>query len=150
MRASPLPREVLVRGRNYLLKDPSVERGCLITTDWDIVPFKNVAEPAVSRIRMGPEDFGKFADLMMFGSVWGWLHSHPHWPPFPSSIDIQYQPAPITMVIYSVPMDAFGVYSPEEINALNELYTNGARTETTLIDEVERWQERKGKEFIRL
>jgi len=150
MRVTPFPRGLLVRSRNYLLADPTVERGALITTDWGLTPFTNIANPPVSRIRMGPEDFGVYADMMMFGAVWGWVHSHPHWPPFPSHTDIMNHPGPITMLIYSIPMDAFGLYSAEEVNALYELYTNGPGTETTMIDEIDKWKETKGKEFIRL
>ncbi len=102
-----------------MLIDPKVERGCLITTNFSIIPFENIAEHPLALIEMGVEGFNAMTDLAMRRELYGWAHSHPHWKPYPSPTDINCHKAAMTMVIYSICYDEFGIYDNDEVNQLN-------------------------------
>ena len=118
-----IPDTTLLEIKEYLLEDATVERGCLITKKFEIISFKNIAKFPLARIQMGQEDFGVMADLVMNDNLFGWAHSHPKWSPYPSMTDLNMHPFPMTMVIYSVPEDRFGIYSHEEVETLNRTYS---------------------------
>ena len=111
---------VLAEARDYLLVRPDVERGALIgktpgEEHYWLVPFMNVAENPVGLIQMDEHGFVELMDLSMTKRLWGWVHSHPHWLPLPSPTDIREHSSFMHMVIYGVPTDQFGIYSPEEV-----------------------------------
>jgi proteasome lid subunit RPN8/RPN11 len=108
--------------KDYLLVDPTVERGCLVTKDGRVIPFQNTALNQTALIRMGPDDFGIMVDLVNRGELLGWAHSHPHWMPYPSFIDIKMHQLPVQMIIYSITDDSFGIYTTEEIMAMESAY----------------------------
>ena len=116
------PNECLLQIKDYLLVDPEVERGCLVTTDYQIIPFENTAVFQAALIRMGPQDFGVMADLVRQNLLLGWAHSHPCWFPYPSLIDIMMHQLPVQMIIYSITDDSFGIYTTDEIIDLEQHY----------------------------
>jgi proteasome lid subunit RPN8/RPN11 len=116
------PNDCLLQIKDYLLVDPMVERGCLVTSDYQIIPFENIAAYPAALIKMGPEDFGVMADLVRDNRLLGWAHSHPCWLPYPSFIDINMHQLPVQMIIYSITDDSFGIYTTDEIIAMEEYY----------------------------
>lgn len=110
-----IPRTTLFDIRNYMLDDPDVERGCLITNDWQLLPFENVSPNPVVEIRQGAETFGQMVDLLMADNLYCWAHSHPHCRAFPSTQDIKMHSLSIGMMIYSISNAEFGFYTTDDI-----------------------------------
>jgi proteasome lid subunit RPN8/RPN11 len=140
-------------GREYLLEDPEVERGCLITQDMQIVPFKNVAKQPVARIEMAPEGFLEMARLYRESNLYGWLHSHPHWQPYPSITDVAMHNLPISMIIYSVPEDKFAEYTKEEMSQIRDAMTDASLTAPSIVPSKWKptvYEMHKDKELISL
>jgi proteasome lid subunit RPN8/RPN11 len=113
-------------GREYLLQDKSVERGCLVTTDFELIPFTNVSNTPVGHIQLGIADFRVMKNLCFDGKLYAWLHSHPHWKAIPSTTDIASHNLPINMIIYSVPDNNFRMYSNEEVQQLSRGLHDGS------------------------
>jgi proteasome lid subunit RPN8/RPN11 len=113
-----IPLECLNRIKNYLLEDVSVERGCIVTKTWELIPFENTSSSPLTEIRQGPETFSRMVDLLKEDNLHCWAHSHPLWQPFPSMLDIAMHHLPVGMLIYGVPTDTFGFFSSNDINAL--------------------------------
>ena len=113
-----IPINTLKEIKQYLLIDSEVERGCLVTNDFKIIPFTNTAKYPIAKIEMGIDAFNIMVDLVSEGNLFGWAHSHPKWSPYPSITDLTMHPLAITMIIYSVPEDRFGIYPHEEVQRL--------------------------------
>ena len=99
---------------------PLMERAALITKTFDIIPFKNYSEHPDCLIRQHEDDVRTMLDLMDKDNLFGWVHSHPKWGYFPSSIDILNHDNFIHVVIFSVPLNAFYVWTPEQMLKFKE------------------------------
>ena len=99
---------------------PLMERAALITKTFDIIPFKNYSETPDFLVSQNKEDVKTMLDLMDKDNLFGWAHSHPQWGYFPSSIDILNHDNFIHVVIFSVPLDSFYVWEPEQMLKFKE------------------------------
>lgn len=103
-----------------MLVDPTVERGCMISKDGIVHPFRNMAADPRGLIQMGPDAFGTLCKLAAADNLHSWVHSHPFCAPVPSWIDIGMHDLPCMMIIYGVQEDRFAVYTNEEICKLQK------------------------------
>lgn len=102
-----------------MILDPTVERGCFITNEFELIPFDNVSKRPVSLIEASPEDWMKLADLIMEDNLYGWVHSHPHSLAIPSRTDIDFHQFPCNMIIYSVPRNHFTEWTVGDLDKLD-------------------------------
>jgi proteasome lid subunit RPN8/RPN11 len=112
-------RQCLNIAREYMLIDSENERGGFITKEMEFIPFDNVAKHPAALIQQGPESAQKMSSLYFKDNLYGWIHSHPKWDPRPSLTDIKMHTLRTNMVIYSVPLDRFAIYSTDEILQLS-------------------------------
>ena len=110
--------EVLEEVKTYLLEDPTLERGCMISKDGNMHPFENVSEHPRGLIQMGPDAFKTLCSLAVDDNLYAWVHSHPFCAPYPSTIDVGMHDLPCNMIIYGIQEDEFKIYSNEEIRQL--------------------------------
>jgi proteasome lid subunit RPN8/RPN11 len=118
----PAVRERLQDAIDYLLEDPTVERGVMIRNDLSWVPFENIIPPPsnVGLIRMGVEGFATMAELLGNNDLHGWLHSHPHWMAYPSRTDVEFHQFPGVMYIYSVEQDELNAFTTAYISSVGD------------------------------
>jgi proteasome lid subunit RPN8/RPN11 len=107
-----VPAHALGQLRQYFY-GAKLERGCGLTTNFEVIPFHNESGSPGWLVDMGPGDFGKFADLVFEGKLLAWGHNHPMCGAYPSRRDVILHQVPIDMIIYSNQDDEFCVYSPE-------------------------------------
>lgn len=110
--------------RTYLRSNLNQELGCLIEKVNDrvfrAVPFTN-CDPTAVTVRMGTdEDFLKMLDLYKDGRLWGWFHSHPKHPAYPSMTDLSRHSLNVNMGIYSGTMDTLCIFSTADLDYLLE------------------------------
>lgn len=126
----PMPEitdECLKGIRDYLLQDPEVERGCIVSTNMDIIPFENISPSPAAHILCSPEGVAEMGKLRRDNMLLGWAHSHPKWDPYPSVTDIAcHKGYGCQMIIYSVPLDAFAIYKDKEIQVMRDALISGA------------------------
>jgi proteasome lid subunit RPN8/RPN11 len=106
-----------------MLVDPEVERGGIISTEMEFIPFTNSSTSQVAEIshnKEDPSDWRLMNKYYFAGNLYGWVHSHPKWDPRPSIKDITKHEQRTNMVIYSVPLDRFAIYTTDEILQLKK------------------------------
>jgi proteasome lid subunit RPN8/RPN11 len=101
-----------------MVVDPTVERGCLLTNEFELITFDNISKTPEHLIEVTPEVWNQFADLMMEDNLYGWIHSHPFSLACPSTTDIKFHQFPCNMIIYSVRYDHFTEWTPDDIEDL--------------------------------
>jgi proteasome lid subunit RPN8/RPN11 len=112
--------------------NPTVERGCLLTNDFEVIPFDNVSKTPEHLIEVSEETWCKFADLMIAEELYAWVHSHPYSLAAPSNTDITFHQFPCNMIIYSTRYKHFTEWTPEDLEDLE------AGKELTLIEYMEK------------
>ena len=101
--------------RDYFRGDPENERGCFLTNDWEVITFKNISKTPRCHIALTVESVCLFHDLLLENRIYGWVHSHPHYPALPSSTDLRYHRFPCNMLIYSLSDRCFTDWSASDI-----------------------------------
>lgn len=122
MDISIVPVETLDTIRTYF-KTSSDEMGCLVTKDWDVIPFENCVEEGTRKAlikQLKDEDVLTMLSLIERDNLFAWVHSHPTFAPYPSGTDIYNHDVPCNMMIWSGINDTFGIWSPEEIMAMRD------------------------------
>jgi proteasome lid subunit RPN8/RPN11 len=97
---------------------PELEHGCLITRDWQVIPFENCAKEESKGAliqQLKDEDVILMADLLENDNLFAWAHSHPSFAASPSSTDIMCHELPCAMLIWSGITDSFTLLSAAEI-----------------------------------
>ena len=110
--------------KEYFLEDTELERGCLITADGEMIPFKNTAKNPVCEIQADLESYDKMVSLLFSGQLYGWAHSHPHWKARPSTTDLRFHQFPVNMIIYSVVDDEFNEFTPDDLKTIAKTMEN--------------------------
>ena len=124
----PEKAEKELRGYFTSAPFPLMERAALITKTFEILPFKNYSETPNMFAQQGIDGFKVMLDLLDKDNLFGWVHSHPQWGYFPSSIHILNHNLFMHMVIFSVPLNAFYVWTPEQMVKLKEDLENAVTT----------------------
>lgn len=117
MDISIVPAETLDKIREYFKTSPD-EMGCLVTKDWQVIPFENCADERSRRAlikQLKDEDVLHMLKLIEQDNLFAWVHSHPTFPAYPSGTDIYNHDVPCNMMIWSGTTDTFGIWSPDEI-----------------------------------
>ena len=112
--------------REYLLQDPENKRGCIVTTDMDIIPFDNVSPTPSVHIACSLAGMAEMVKLMDSDILYGWAYSQPKWDPHPGVSDITSHFMATRMIIYSVPLDVFAVFENEQIKEMKTALISGA------------------------
>jgi proteasome lid subunit RPN8/RPN11 len=123
-----MDKAVLLRLRDYFRKDWNFdrrERGCLLSTMGNIVPFDNISSSPVDTIVMGSGGFMAMCDLVADHTFDCWCHSHPIWPARPSWWDVVNHKMPTDMLIYSCMDDVFARYTVTEIIEIEKQMKQG-------------------------
>lgn len=119
-----IPEECQTRIRKLLSKDTAFESGCFITKEWQLLKFENLSSNPACHIQASRGAMETMTDLLLEDNLFGWAHSHPKWPAIPSLTDITFHQYPVYMVIYSLCDDDMRIYSPQEIDCIeNERQT---------------------------
>ena len=113
-----IPTNTLTRIRGLLRKDPRHESACLVLSDWSLLELHNTSHKRDMLITPTGPEYDKFVSLLFDDKLFGWAHSHPHWDAWPSHVDLEFHQFPIHMLIYSVCLDKFRLFSPQDLTDL--------------------------------